>query len=304
LEKCDPWSRLGRAEKAPFREKQNEVNPMALCYYDGSFRSRDEVFLPVTDLSIQRGIGVFDSLRTYGKKPFALMKHLRRFADSAETSGFRGLASCEDMEAIVWEGVRRMDEDVLVRLYCTGGDVNRHGIFPEPRLFVLFESLKPKLFAPSCYSEGVALFSMDCPRPNPLIKSIDYMLPYVAKGGRAEYLEGLYAPGGCISEGTSSSFFLGLGGKLVTAPEGEVLAGVTRRFVLEIAREAGIAVEERAPRMEELASADEAFVSSTLKEIMPVVKVDSRKIGDGRPGALTQHLRRLYLRKVDAFIKE
>ena len=276
---------------------------MALCYYDGSFRNRDEVFLPVTDLSIQRGIGVFDSLRTYGKKPFALAGHLKRFTDSAEASGFRNLAPLEELEKIVLEGVGRMDEDVLVRLYCTGGDANRDGIFPEPRLFVLFESLRPKLYASSCYDEGVALFSMNCPRPNPLIKSIDYMLPYVAKGGRSEFLEGLYCPDGKIGEGTSSSFFLGLEGKLITAPEGEVLAGVTRKFVLDIAREAGVTVEERAPLVEELDSAEEAFISSTLKEIMPIVRVDSRKIGSGHPGALTQHLRRLFLRKVEAFIK-
>jgi branched-chain amino acid aminotransferase len=277
---------------------------MVLCYYKGAFLPREEVFLPVTDLSIQRGIGVFDSLRTYGKKPFALTEHLQRFIDSAEASGFRGLSSWEEMDGIVREGVRRMDEDVLVRLYCTGGDVNRHGLFPEPRLFILFESIAPKLFPASCYSEGVALFSMDCPRPNPLIKSIDYMLPYVAKGGRTEYLEGLYAPGGIIGEGTSSSFFIGLQGKLITAPEGEVLAGVTRKFVLELARQAGVTVEERAPRMEELGLAEEAFISSTLKEIMPVVQVDSQKVGSGRPGALTQHLRRLYLQKVEAFIRE
>ncbi len=276
---------------------------MALCYYNGSFLPREEVFLPVTDLSIQRGIGVFDSLRTYGEKPFALAEHIKRFLDSAEASGLHGLPAFEEMEKIVFEGVRRIEEDALVRLYCTGGDVNRDGIFPESRFFILFEALKSKLFPSSYYSEGVALFTMNCPRPNPLIKSIDYMLPYVAKGGRSEYLEGLYCPGGEIAEGTSSSFFLALKGKLVTAPEGEVLAGVTRKFVLDLAREAGVTVEERGPRMEELESAEEAFISSTLKEVMPVARVDSRKIGDGRPGALTQHLRRLYLRKVEDFLK-
>ncbi len=272
---------------------------MSLCYIYGSFCPMEEACLPVTDLSIQRGVGVFDSLRTYRQKPFALREHADRFIASAEASGFQGLAPREEMEEIVLEGVRRMGEETLVRLYCTGGDVNQSGIFPKPRFFVLFEPLTPKLFPPSCMEEGIALFTINAPRPNPLVKSIDYMLPYVARGGREKFLEGLYCFHGKIGECTSSTFVLVMEGKLVSAPEGEVLAGVTRNVVFQIAREAGIEIEERAPLVEELSRAEEAFICSTVKEVMPVVQIDSMTIGTGKPGPLALRLGKLFLERVE-----
>ena len=105
----------------------------------------------------------------------------------------------------------------------------------------------------------------------------------------------LYCPEGEITEAGHSSFFLVRDGALVTAPLSRVLGGTTRRAILELARGSGIPVEERCPMLSELPLADEAFITGSVKKVLPVVRVGDRTIGTGRPGPMTLRLSRLYL---------
>ncbi|MCF7936625.1 MAG: aminotransferase class IV [Synergistales bacterium] len=274
---------------------------MSICYCNGSFLPIEEASLPVTDLAVQRGVGVFEAIRTYSGRPFALQLHLQRLERSADRTNIARPAAFGHLEEIIDEGIRRSGEqELLVKPYITGGDVNESGTFPEPRLFVLFEPLH--VYPQEYYRKGVALLPMEMERPVPGVKSIDYMAPWAARGGRVDVLEGIYVPAGEFTESTSSSVFFALEGKLVTAPPDRVLPGITRGLVLEIAREAGFVVEERCLPRTELPQVREAFLTASIKEVMPVVRIGDRSVGNGLPGPVTAHLHRLYRRAVNRML--
>jgi branched-chain amino acid aminotransferase len=279
---------------------------MSLCYFEGRFRPTDECRLPVTDLVIQRGVGVFDSVRIYSGRAFALSRHMERLEASARTAGIEigGGDIIARLTGVLREGARRPDcpdsGDCVAKLYITGGDEIERGKFPHPRYFAIFESGPP--ISPEEYARGVALQPTAEGRPYPLVKSVNYLFGLMQNAGRDDVLECLYCPDGYITETLRSSFFLCRDGKLITAPLGKVLGGVTRSIVLELARENGVEVEERCPEMSELSSADEAFLTSSWKEIMPVVRVGDATIASGKPGPLAERLQKLFRASLDRWL--
>lgn len=268
----------------------------SICYYQGKFMQSEECFLPVTDLVIQRGIGVFDSIRTYGRKPFALQQHLERLAASAAKCGIEAHDIIEGLPAVIKRGVEleeTSDDDMVIRAYITGGSINNRGHFPEPRFFVIFEDAH-KITSEELH-DGVSLKPNYVERPLPEVKSVNYLLGYqpMASAAKTDF-ETLYIVNGEITEATASSFFMCLGGKIITAPVGKVLRGITREIILTIARENGFRIEERCPLEKELMIAEEAFITGSVKEIVPVVRVGDQKIGNGRPGPVAKHLFKLF----------
>lgn len=269
---------------------------MSLCYSNGKFLPLNECSLPITDLSIQRGVGAFESIRIYDGHPFAMTRHLDRLTASAAEAGIEAAEIIKQLPDIIREGIKRDEfpKDGIVKPYITGGDINNKGTFPEPRFFVLFEDVhKP---SDDDKKKGVALEPNRMDRAYPIIKSTNYMQGYIplAKTDKANF-EALYiTPNGEITESTSSSFFLCGGGKIVTAPVGRVLRGITREIILELAKESGYKVEERCPLESELATAEEAFVTGSVKEVLPVVRVGERIIGNGKPGPVAMHLQHLF----------
>ena len=270
---------------------------MSLAYFEGEYRSPSSVSIPVTDLSVQRGVGIFDSLRTLGGKPLGLSLHLDRLERSCREASIALPASRKEIEAVVREGIARRNGEASVRIYVTGGDVLEGGAFTAPRWFVLFEPIH----APesSARAQGVALWPLLHERPLPLLKSINYMAAYVEKGLHPEAYEILYCPGGEITEATASNAFMVIDGRILTAPLERVLAGVTRTYVLELAREAGYRVEERCPRLDDAGLAAEFFITGSVKEVLPVVKIGAVRIGDGRPGPVTRHMTQLLSGSLD-----
>jgi len=273
---------------------------VSLAFFEGEFRPSSSVSIPVTDLALQRGVGVFDSLRTLGGKPLGLSLHLDRLEHSLEEASIAHPASRAEMEAVIREGISRMEGETTVRIYVTGGDHHEGGAFPAPRWFALFEPThRPDR---SVTAQGVVLWPLPHERPLPLLKSINYMAAFVEKGLHPETYEILYCPGGEITEATASNAFMVIDGKIVTAPLERVLSGVTRTFVLEVAREAGYTVEERCPRLDELPRAAEFFITGSVKEILPVAKIGAARIGDGKPGPVTSHLIQLLAGSLERWV--
>ena len=130
-------------------------------------------------------------------------------------------------------------------------------------------------------------------RGTPSVKSVDYRRTYALTQDGA--FEVLYCPDGEITESAHSSFFMVKHGILVTAPLPRVLKGTTRQAVLDLAKREGISVEERCPHLDELAEAEEAFITGSVKKILPVTRIGSQVIGSGRPGPMTRLLSRIYL---------
>ena len=270
---------------------------MSISFFEGRFVPTEKCALPITDLVIQRGVGVFDSIRLYERRPFALDEHMQRLADSAKQAGiYCDDSIIETLAKAVREGAKRDDcpdgGDCIGKVYITGGDENNHGRFPHPRYFAIFESGPP--ITAEEYKTGVALYPAPEGRPYPLVKSINYLFGFMQSAERDDVLECLYCPDGEVTESLRSSFFMCKDGRIVTAPVGRVLGGVTRTVVVELARENGFEVEERCPRLDELKDADEAFLTSSWKEVMPVVRVGDIRIGGGRPGPVAAHLQKLF----------
>lgn len=274
---------------------------MSLCYIDGAYVPVAEARIPVTDLAVQRGIGVFETIRTYGGRPMALTRHLFRLRDSAARCGIALPMDLEEIKWIIREGLSKIEGDSRARPYVTGGDEMRDGTFPNPRFFVFFEPLNPPSL--ELYMKGAALFPVDMERPMSLLKSINYMQGYLPLRQDPEALEILYCPGGEITESSHSNAFMVKGGRILTAPVGRVLDGTMRGMTIEVARESGFDVEECCPRVEELAEAEEFFITGSVKEILPVVRIGKTIIGNGTPGPVATILRHHYLQNLECWLE-
>ena len=274
---------------------------MLLCYIDGKFVKPEEAVLPLSDLIIQRGVGVFEAFASFNGKPLMLTPHMNRFAASAKSSGIENIPDVEFMKNVVREGIAKLGRDARIRTFLTGGDYfdGEKGCFPEPRFFVIFD--EAGLITPDEKEHGVILEPVSFGRDNPDVKSVDYRATYKMPSGAYEIL---YCPNGEITEGGHSTFFLVLGdGTLVTAPLSRVLKGTTRGAIIELARQEGFTVEERCPLWSELAGASEAFVTGSIKMVVPVVKIGGITIGDGKPGRVTRKLSELYTQYLERWLE-
>lgn len=257
----------------------------------------EECCIPVADLAILRGIGVFDSIRSYGKNIFALNEHLERLSISAKKCGIEADSIMKELPAIIKKGVNHEsapDKDMVIKPYITGGKINDHGRFPEPDFFVIFE--EAHTMTQNEINMGVALKPVYTQRPFPEAKSTNYLTGYVPMiGAKPNEFEALYIVNGEITESTASSFFMCKDGKIITAPVGKVLRGITREILITLLRENNFVVEERCPLESELASADEAFISGSVKEVLPIIKIGNQIIGNGHPGPVSKHVHKLFL---------
>ena len=273
---------------------------MHLCYVDGKFVKPEEACLPLSDLIIQRGVGVFEAFASFGGKPLMLTPHMERFIASAKSSGIANIPDIEFMKNIVREGIAKCGQDVRVRTFLTGGDDfdTEKGCFPDPRFFVIFDDAG--LLSEEVKQRGVVLEPVSFGRDNPEVKSVNYRATY--KMPREAY-DILYCPGGEITECGHSNFFLVCGGKIITAPLSRVLKGTTRAAVIELAKQEGYTVEERCPLWSELTGASEAFITGSMKLVVPAVKIGGITIADGKPGEVTRKLMELYKKYLEKWLE-
>ena len=264
---------------------------MATYYVDGDFVPAEKAVIPVDDLAILRGIGVFDLLRTYDGKPYFLDAHIDRLEQSARKIDLALPWSHEEMASVVIQTLAMNDiPEANIRIVVTGGS-STDFMTPSgrPRLLVLVSPV-PKLPA-SWYTQGVKIISWEVERPIPGAKSIDYISASLAlkKAAARGAIEALYIDrNGLALECTTSNIFAFVGDNLVTPGQG-ILSGVTRKVVLELA-EGLFAIDIRDITRTELLAADEVFITGTSKGLVPVIEVDDQTIADGRPGRRTRQL--------------
>ena len=271
-----------------------------LSYIDGKFVKGEEAKLPVSDLIVQRGVGVFEALVSINLRPLMLTPHMERFMNSAKSLGIVNYPDVEEMKKIIREGISKVGHDVRVRTFLTGGDEfdQASGTFKNPRFFVLFEDAE--FLTDEMFEKGKILFPIHSGRNDPSVKSTNYQTTFNMP---AEAFDVLYCPDGEITEAGHSNFFLIKDDAIITAPLSRVLKGTTRTAIIELAKENGIKVEERCPLWPELASAAEAFVTGSIKMVVPVVKVGGTVIGDGKPGKITRKLSELYKKHIDRWLE-
>ena len=272
----------------------------AWWYVGGSWVHPNEATLSINDITVLRGYSAFESLRTYDRQPFHLDEHLRRLYRSAGLIDLEIPWSGEQIASVVQEIIaRNRYRHATIRLLVTGGE-SEDGILPsgKPTLAVLITPLGERDMGR--FAKGIKLITTRFQRVSPEAKTTNYVpavraLREALRRGAADAL--FVNEEGHVLEATRSNFFIFRGDTLVT-PREEILVGVTRNIVLELAR-GRFAIEERSILLDELAQAEEAFITSSSKEITPVVQIDDLTIGKGKPGPRTYELEQRFIEMVE-----
>ncbi|MCU0560068.1 MAG: aminotransferase class IV [Desulfobacterales bacterium] len=262
---------------------------MANVYYvDGKFVAEAEAVFPVNDLGLLRGYGCFDFMRTYHGKPIFIKDHVRRLFRSVREIGIELPWTETEICDLVQETLRRNPPvESNVRILVTGGP-SADFITPQGKTRMAIMVAPVNQYPPAWYTDGAKIITVTHTRTIPAAKTIDYTraIMVLAEARRKGAIEVVYMDSlGRVREGTTSNLFFFRGDTLVTPGE-NILHGITRQKVLELA-EKRFQVDIRDILRAELSSADEAFITSSNRKIVPIVQVDKDTIGSGRPGART-----------------
>jgi branched-chain amino acid aminotransferase len=278
---------------------------MPLVNLNGKLVDRADAKISVYDHGLLYGDGIFEGIRVYAGKVFRLHEHVERLYESARHIL---LEIPWTPQKLIEETLRTVEankkQEGYVRTVVTRG-VGSLGIDPNrcetPSIFIIVDDIS--LYPPRMYDEGMEIITSSFIRshPNtisPRVKSLNYLNNILAKieATRAGCPEALMLNHlGEVAECTADNVFLVKHGVLRTPPNtAGILQGVTRDAVIELAQAAGISVQEVALTRHDVYSADELFLTGTGAEVVPVVKVDGRPIGSGRPGPITKQLRERY----------
>jgi branched-chain amino acid aminotransferase len=272
---------------------------------DGAVVPAEEARVSVFDRGFLYGDSVFEVLRTYGGAPFALGEHLLRLRRSADRVFIAMPVDDATLGAEVERAVRASgNAESYVRIVVTRGS-GPMGLDPDlagaPLRVIVVEPVSPPPRA--AYVDGVAVVTVRMRR------AVDGTAAAGAKV--SNYLPNLLAvreakargahealvidAAGRVVEGASSNVFIVRGGRVATPPENAgILAGITRAHVLAAARALGVPVEEREIEQDELYAAEEVFITSSIREVLPVVRVDGHAVGTGSPGPMSRALHRRF----------
>jgi branched-chain amino acid aminotransferase len=280
----------------------------AVVSIDGRILPAEQATVSVLDRGFLYGDSVFEVLRTYGGVPFGMDEHLARLARSAERTLIRLPVTLPELRAEIEAALAAGGyAESLVRIMISRGRAGTLGLDPSLALGPLRVVLVAELheLPAALYSEGVKVITYPTLRiadhtSGAGAKIANYLVAVLAMAQAKEQgaEEALVVNGdGLVAEGCTSNVFLVKSGTLVTPPESMgILLGITREHVLALTRELGIAVSERAFSVAELAGADEAFITSSIREVVPVVQVDAAVVADGKPGPVTARLIRAFRR--------
>jgi D-alanine transaminase/branched-chain amino acid aminotransferase len=261
-------------------------NPFVVI--NDEFIPADQARIAINDLAIQRGYGIFDFFKTVNGIPVFLDQHLERFYRSAERMRLSFDRSPATLKEILFELIKRNGfSDSGVRITLTGGYSVDGYSTSTPNLLI---TQQPLVLTPGIQTP-LRLVSYGHQRQMPEVKTIDYLMaiwlkPFVTDNNADEVL---YHQQGIVSECPRANFFIVTNANIIVTPARNILKGVIRSNILSLSTE-GFNIEERDLHLEEIYDAREAFITSTTKNILPIITVDGKKIGDGTVGETTQLL--------------
>ncbi len=272
-----------------------------LIYIDGRFYPKSEAKISVYDHGLLYGDGVFEGIRCYNGNVFRLKQHIDRLYDSGRAINLEIPISKKEMTEIVLESIRKNNlKEAYVRLIVTRG-VGDLGLDPRkcPRPSIICIA---QYFAPlygDLYDNGIRVITVGTRRTSSdaldiKAKTLNYLNNIMGKiqANLANCDEALMLNSlGHVAEGTGDNFFIVKNRELFTPPTGAgILIGITRGAIMELAGKAGIRVTEKNLTLFDVYTADEAFMTGTAAEVIPIIEVDARRIGDGNPGPVTKKL--------------
>ncbi|ADL07635.1 branched-chain-amino-acid transaminase [Thermosediminibacter oceani] len=270
-------------------------------YINGSYFPKEEAKISVFDHGFLYGDGVFEGIRAYDGRVFRLRQHIDRLYSGARAIMLDIPLSKDEMVEVVLETLRRNRlRDAYIRLVVSRGEGDL-GLDPrkcsKPTIICITDKIV--LYPQKMYEEGLEIITAATRRNtpegvNPQVKTLNYLNNIMAKieANQAGVMEALMLnTDDYVAECTGDNIFIVKDGVLITPPTySGILIGITRNAIIELAQKLGIKVEEKLFTRYEVYAADECFLTGTAAEAIPVVKVDGRVIGDGKPGTITRRL--------------
>lgn len=267
-------------------------------FINSTFVPADQASILITDLSIQRGYGIFDFFKTINGKPIFLKDHLERFYQSAANMHLHIQQDAAALENILTELQQKNNlPDSGIRLTLTGGySADGYTLAESPNLVITQIPLAPPLtFQPA----GTNLVTYNYQRQLATSKTLDYAMaiwlqPFIKNNYANDVL---YHHEGIVKEAPRANFFMVTRDREVVTAKTNVLKGVIRKNLLAMAN-SGITIVERDFTLDELNNAAEAFITSTTKNVLPVLNINGKPVGTGKAGQITEKLFELLLEKV------
>ncbi len=273
-------------------------------FFNGAYISKDEVRISPDDRGFLFSDGIYEVVRIYGGVAFEMEGHVRRLADGLAAIGIRGVDAAS-MAYVCDELIRRnglQTQDALVYIQVTRGVAPRAHHFPDPAVSATVYANAWAFTPTTDASVGVEVVTAADHRWTRCdIKSISLLANCLAAQQAAEAgaYEAVLIRDGMAIEGTRTSLFGVVDGVVRTAPESNyILPSITRAIALDLCESNGIPVALRPMRLAEFETAEELFLAGTTTEIMPIVRVDGRPVGDGRPGPIATRLAQLFSDRV------
>ena len=278
-----------------------------LSYANGKFIPTDELTLPVKEdiIGTFRGFRIFTACRTLPNgKIFRLEDHINRLVDSAKVIHMELPHNKNQLKEILQKVLTKNDKEsgeLLLEIMYSGGKAALNLITPEGETILYILVLPLNLPPEKWYQQGIKLASFPYQRQWPEVKFLNYVGAVIAHQTvvkKYEADEALFlSPDkkNIVLEGTTFNFFAIKNGVVLThALDGKILPGITRKVVLELARKEDIEVRETDFSLDELTEMDEAFITSSTRNIVPVIRIDDIIIANGKPGGLTLKLARIF----------
>lgn len=254
-------------------------------YVNGQMVLETEAKLLVTDLAIQRGYGIFDFLKTVKGKPIFIEDYLNRFYNSAKEMNLDIALDRSELSRAIFALLEKNNiANASLKIILTGGYSDDGYQIAKPNLVIV---QAPFEYDKSSFHKGLNLLSHNYQRQLPTVKTIDYLqairLQPLLKQQQADDL--LYHKDGEVRECPRANIFMIKNQEVIT-PDKDILRGITRSKILSLKIDQ-LSIKAHNFNLNDLAAADEAFISSSTKNILPVLSVDGKPIGDGKPGKIT-----------------
>lgn len=266
------------------------------CYLNGQILKTSDAKVSIFDIGMMRGFGVYEAMTSFGSNIFMWQDHLERFKRTAEFLDIEIPISDTEIQKICYElidknGFKRSN----IKFILTGGEAIEGILYNKQKstFYILVEEWKP--IEERNYTKGARVDILENLRQYPEYKTTNYITAVKAyskihsKIKQDNFLETLYLKDGFILEFSTSNVFIVKDGALAT-PEENILKGITRKVAIDLANRIGLKVESREVSLAELYEADECFLTSSFKDIVPIVFVADNKIGTGKVGEITKRL--------------
>lgn len=265
-----------------------------VCYLNGAIVPMEEARVSVLDLGMLRGFGIYEGITAVSGEPFHFTEHFERFERSAAALGLHLPIALEPAREATREVLRQNGINTgraSIRMLLTGGEAlgGLEHVAGRETFYIWATAAEP--LPPTLYEQGGSLIMHEHQRFMPGFKTTNYITAVTLQGMRkaAGAIEVLYTSQGSVLECATSNAFIVKDGRIIT-PHERILPGITRQVTLQLAIEAGYPIEERSVPLAELFAADETFITSSFKDIVPIISVDEKTIGAGTPGPVTRDL--------------